>query len=151
VLDPDAAIVVSGASAGQALRAVRGLQAIGFLALTGYVLGGGGERTEPVALEELEALLAAGSELLDVRERDERDGGYIPGSRNVPYRLLAVSGAEVPDDRPVITICGSGPRAAIAASLLTARGVDARPVIDGGVDDWIARGGRTVEFRRCGV
>ena len=30
-----------------------------------------------------------GAELIDVRERDERDGGYIAGSRNIPYRLLA--------------------------------------------------------------
>ena len=24
-----------------------------------------------------------------MREKDERDSGYIPGSRNIPYRLLA--------------------------------------------------------------
>jgi hypothetical protein len=34
--------------------------------------------------------------------------------------------------------------------VLTARGVDARPVLDGGVEEWQERGGRTIEFRRCG-
>jgi rhodanese-related sulfurtransferase len=50
----------------------------------------------------------------------------------------------------VVTICESGARAAIAASILSAQGIDARPVLDGGVSDWAARGGHTVEFRRCG-
>ena len=85
-----------------------------------------------------------------MRERDERDNGYIAGSRNIPYRLLALSGAEIPTDRPVVTICESGARAGIAASILAAQGVDARPVLEGGLTGWAARGGAMVEFRRCG-
>ncbi len=46
-----------------------------------------------------------------------------------------------PADRPVVTICESGARAAIAASILRGRGYDARPVVDGGIIDWRARGG----------
>ena len=150
VLEPGSSIVIAAGSAAPAHRAARGLHSIGFLELAGFVDATGHERMEAVGLDELDALLAAGAELIDVRERDERDGGYIAGSRNIPYRLLAVAEAEVPTDRPVVTICESGARAAIAASLLAARGVDARPVLDGGVGDWAAHGGRTVEFRRCG-
>ena len=135
----------------EAERAIRGLQAVGFLDLQGYVLGDGPEQIEPVQLEDLDALLREGAELIDVRERDERDNGYIAGSRNIPYRLLPLSGAEVPTDRPVVTICESGARAGIAASILAARGIDARPVLDGGLADWAARGGPLVEFRRCGA
>jgi rhodanese-related sulfurtransferase len=47
-----------------------------------------------------------------------------------------------------VTICESGMRASIAASVLTAAGVEARPVIHGGVNDWP---GGTVSFRRCGT
>ena len=54
------------------------------------------------------------------------------------------------DGRPVVTICESGARAAVAASVLAASGVDARPVLDGGMQAWEARGGATVGFRRCG-
>jgi glyoxylase-like metal-dependent hydrolase (beta-lactamase superfamily II)/rhodanese-related sulfurtransferase len=149
VLDPDERIVVSASGGEEAARAIRGLRAVGFLELEGYVLGGGAERMDAVTLDELEALLEAGADLIDVRERDERDTGYIAGSRNIPYRLLA-HGAEVAGDRPIVTICSSGARAGIAASLLAGRGLDARPVLDGGVAAWSARGGRTVEFRRCG-
>ena len=150
VLDSDDRVVVQAASSHEAERAIRGLRAVGFLELGGFVLGGGSERIEPVALDELDALLEQGAELIDVRERDERDSGYIAGSRNIPYRLLALSGGEVPVDRPVVTICESGARAGIAASILAARGVDARPVLDGGITAWAARGGPMVEFRRCG-
>jgi rhodanese-related sulfurtransferase len=87
--------------------------------------------------------------VIDVRERDERDEGYIAGTRNIPYRLLPVCD-DLPVDRPVVTICESGARAGIAASILAAKGVPARPVLDGGVNAWAARGGSVVEFRRCG-
>ena len=49
-----------------------------------------------------------------------------------------------------MTICESGARAGIAASILAAQGIDARPVLDGGLKAWAARGGTLVEFRRCG-
>jgi rhodanese-related sulfurtransferase len=149
LLDPKTPIVVQATDAAEAERAVAGLRAVGFLELEGYVLGGGPEQIEPVGLDELESLLAEGAELIDVREKDERDNGYIAGSRNVPYRLLPIC-SDVPTDRTVVTICESGARAGIAASILAAKGVAARPVLYGGIADWAARGGQTVEFRRCG-
>jgi rhodanese-related sulfurtransferase len=56
----------------------------------------------------------------------------------------------LPTDRPVVTICETGARASLAASVLAAEGIVVRPVISGGVPDWEKRGGQTVEFRRCG-
>ena len=150
VLDPEQPLVVAARDEPEAQRALRGLRSVGFLDVAGYVLGGGSETMAAVELDDLDALVAEGAELLDVREKDERDGGYIAGSRNVPYRLLALAGASVSADRPVVTICESGARAAIAASVLAARGVDARPVVDGGITDWIADGKPAVAFRRCG-
>jgi glyoxylase-like metal-dependent hydrolase (beta-lactamase superfamily II)/rhodanese-related sulfurtransferase len=150
VLDLAERVVVQAASAAEADRAIRGLQSVGFLELDGYILGAGPERIEPVGLDELDRLLEQGAELIDVRERDERDGGYIAGSRNIPYRLLPSCADEVATDRQVVTICESGARAGIAASILAAKGVAARPVLEGGITAWAARGGTTVEFRRCG-
>jgi hypothetical protein len=37
-----------------------------------------------------------------------------------------------------------------AGPVLAAAGVDARPVLRGGITEWQRRGGHTVEFRRCG-
>ena len=88
--------------------------------------------------------------LLDVREKDERDEGYIAGSRHIPYRLVNAWVDDLRAEQPIVTICTTGSRAAIAASVLSAEGIEARPVVHGGVDDWAARGGETVAFRRCG-
>jgi glyoxylase-like metal-dependent hydrolase (beta-lactamase superfamily II) len=150
VLDAARPVVVAAATEDEAEQAIRGLRSVAVLDLPGYVLGGGSETLGLVSVEDLEGLLAEGAELIDVREKDERDTGYIAGSRNIPYRLLALGEADLPHDRPLVTICETGPRAAIAASILSTRGFDARAVYDDGVESWQAAGKPTVEFRRCG-
>jgi glyoxylase-like metal-dependent hydrolase (beta-lactamase superfamily II)/rhodanese-related sulfurtransferase len=148
----DGPVVLHARSEAQAHDAARALHSVGLLELEGFVVDppGSEERLEPVDLDELERLVAQDAVVvLDVREADERDEGYIAGSRHIPYRLLpAISDGLA--DRTVVTVCSTGARAGIAASVLAARGIDARPVLDGGVDDWQERGGRTIEFRRCG-
>jgi glyoxylase-like metal-dependent hydrolase (beta-lactamase superfamily II)/rhodanese-related sulfurtransferase len=150
VLDASTPVTVLATDEAEAGRAVRGLHSVAFLDIAGYVLGAGPEVTQHATIDELEGLIDAGATVVDVREHDERDEGYIPGSRNIPYRLMRACCPDLPDDRPIVTICNSGPRAAIAASMLRAKGLDARPVVDGGMADWLARGATAVTFRRCG-
>ena len=150
VLDAAAPVAVLAADEDEARRAIAGLRSVAFSDLPGFVLGGGDESAEAVTVDDLDALVASGATIVDVREKDERDEGYIPGSRHVPYRLMRACCPDLPEDVPLVTICGSGPRAAIGASVLRARGYDARPVVDGGMTDLLARGATTVSFRRCG-
>ena len=150
VLDASTPVTVLATDPAEAGRAVRGLHSVAFLDIAGYVLGAGPEVTQQATIDELESLIDAGATVVDVREHDERDEGYIPGSRNIPYRLMRACCPDLPEDRPIVTICNSGPRAAIAASMLRAKGLDARPVVDGGMEDWLARGATAVTFRRCG-
>jgi hydroxyacylglutathione hydrolase len=150
VLDPEEQIVIHATAEAEAAKAARGLRAVGFLELAGYMTEGRTTDTlVPMELDELEQLFEEGAvQVLDVREKSERDEGYIPGSLHIPFRLLRGFGTEgVNTEKPVVTICESGMRASIAASVLTAAGVDARPVLHGGVNDWP---GGTVSFRRCG-
>jgi hydroxyacylglutathione hydrolase len=150
ILDPEERIVIHAGDGGEADDAARGLRAVGFLELAGYVTDvNASEQLRPVELDELERLLEEGTvQVVDVREKSERDEGYIPGTLHIPYRLLRETGSDGLDtSKPVVTICESGTRASIAASLLTAAGVEARPVLHGGVEDWR---GQTVSFRRCG-
>ena len=81
----------------EAQQAIRGLHSVAFFDIAGYVLGGGDERTEAVTVDELEELLAAGAEVVDVREQDDRGSGHIPGSHSIPYHLLGRVVAEPPD------------------------------------------------------
>jgi hydroxyacylglutathione hydrolase len=153
VLEPDERVAIHASSPAEAELAASRLRAVGILELDGYLADpDASEALEPVEIEALDGLLASGTvDVLDVREHDEHDGGYIPGSRNIPYRLLRAYGASVADGKPIVTICESGARVAIAASVLVAAGVDARPVLGGGIGEWQRRGGRLVEFRRCGA
>jgi hydroxyacylglutathione hydrolase len=150
ILDPAERIVLHASDDAEAEQAARGLRSVGFLELGGYVTGvETPEQLRPIELDELERLLDEGEvQVLDVREKSERDEGYIPGTLHIPYRLLRETGTDGLDtSKPVVTICESGTRASIAASVLAAAGIDARPVLDGGVESWP---GLTVSFRRCG-
>jgi hydroxyacylglutathione hydrolase len=149
---PDRPIAIHAADEDEALRAATALHAVGLLDLAGWQEGGGEERLEPVTVEELERLLAAGEiEVLDVREADERDAGFIPGTDHLPYRNARQAAENgLCGGKPIVTICESGARAAVAASVLRAAGVDARPVVDGGITAWRASGGELASFRRCG-
>jgi glyoxylase-like metal-dependent hydrolase (beta-lactamase superfamily II)/rhodanese-related sulfurtransferase len=143
-------VVLHARSRSEALEAARGLWAIGKLDLAGYVLSPHATETlATVNVDELRRLLTTADDvqLVDVRETTERDDGYIPGSRSIPYRLIRKLGCGALErSKPVVTVCESGPRAAIAASLLQREGFDVRAVADGGVADFTD----TVSFRRCG-
>jgi glyoxylase-like metal-dependent hydrolase (beta-lactamase superfamily II)/rhodanese-related sulfurtransferase len=149
---PELPVVLHAIDEAEATQAVRALHAVALFGVAGWQEGGGDETLEPVSLDELERLLVDDAvELLDVREADERDEAHIPGSRHLPYRTArAAAEAGLLNGRPLVTICESGPRAAVAASVLQAEGLDARPVLEGGIADWRARGGETTAFRRCG-
>ena len=99
LLGLDERIAVHASSDDEIRQAGRGLRSVGFLDLAGYLLDpDASEGIEPVGLEELERLLAKGDvQLLDVREKDERDEGYIPESRHLPYRQARACAVEVFD------------------------------------------------------
>jgi hydroxyacylglutathione hydrolase len=151
VLIPNERTVLHARSADEALEAAQGLWAVGIDDLAGYVVRPAATETlATVDVSELKRLLDSSDvQIVDVRETTERDSGYIPGSRNIPYRLLRKLGCGALDQsKPVVTICESGPRAAIAASLLKREGFDARAVAPGGIEDFT---GEMVAFRRCGA
>jgi hydroxyacylglutathione hydrolase len=149
---PERPVLLDADDEAQARGAAARLWAVGLFDVAGWAPAGAGERMEPVTIDELERRLAAGEiQVLDVREADERDRGFIPGSRHLPYRTARQAAENgLCDGKPIVTICESGPRAAIAASVLHAAGLDARPVLEGGLAAWRARGGETTTFRRCG-
>jgi glyoxylase-like metal-dependent hydrolase (beta-lactamase superfamily II)/rhodanese-related sulfurtransferase len=136
VLDAEQPVCVLAATHDEARAAIRGLQSVAFFDVAGYVLGGGSETVVPVAIGDVVDLAGAGALLIDVREPEELETGALPEALNVPYRLAWT--AELPSDRVLITVCETGPRAAIAASVLRARGLDARPVLGSGVSVLLA-------------
>ena len=152
VIPHHGSVVLHADSSAQAAVAAARLRAVGFFQLAGYLDAPDlPATTDPMTMDELEQMLeGCAVDLVDVREPYERDEGYIPGSRSIPFRVIGEFADDLAGGKPVVTICETGTRAAIAASVLSAAGVKARPVLHGGVDEWQRRGHQTVEFRRCG-
>lgn len=140
LLDARRSLVIAAADAGEAARAVRGLHAVGFLELAGWIEGSGELTMRAVSVDDVAAGIDDGAQLIDVREPDEWSAGHVPGASHLPYRDVRQRAGELDPDRPVITMCETGARAVVAASVLAALGFDARPVADGGVASWPAPG-----------
>jgi hydroxyacylglutathione hydrolase len=94
-----------------------------------------------IGLRELAAAVSDGRVgLLDVRSRAEWAAGHLPGAANVPLGELDARWDEIPRGRPVVVQCHTGARAAIAASLLRARGMADVYLFSGGFAEWSAAG-----------
>ena len=94
-----------------------------------------------IGLGELTQALTAGSvALLDVRSRGEWESGRLPGAVNIPLGELDECLTTLPRGRPTVVHCQTGARAAIAASLLYARGVRDVVLFGGGFAEWRAAG-----------
>ncbi len=64
--------------------------------------------------------------ILDVRDDDEREEGYIPESSHIPLPELRERIAELPKNKEIITYCQTGQRSYFAARFLAQQGHDTR-------------------------
>ena len=78
--------------------------------------------------------------LLDVREPDELLESKINGAVNVPLGEIFKSNGmnDIPTDKTVVVICGSGNRATIASYALAQEGIDFQ-ILEGGMTAWNAQ------------
>jgi hydroxyacylglutathione hydrolase len=86
------------------------------------------------------ALRGKGVAVLDVRTVAEWSAGHLPGAVNIPLGELPSRVVELPRGRPLVVHCQAGGRAAIAASVLRARGVTDLRLYGGGYTEWSAAG-----------
>ncbi len=150
--DHDQAVVVVGRDDDEARRAIGLAGSVGVTNVAGYLAGGmtsWREDQRPVAriarmtVPELRERLEGGPplQILDVRERDEWDGGHLAGSVHVPYHDIHSIPDAIDPAAPVAVICASGQRAAVGASLLARHGArEVIHVVDGGVPRWRREG-----------
>ncbi|MBK8795806.1 MAG: MBL fold metallo-hydrolase [Anaerolineales bacterium] len=74
--------------------------------------------------------------LVDVRGRAEYAEKHIVGAQHIPLGYLADRSATLPQDRTVVTLCASGYRSQIAASLLQAAGFEDVVALNEGEECW---------------
>jgi glyoxylase-like metal-dependent hydrolase (beta-lactamase superfamily II)/rhodanese-related sulfurtransferase len=144
--DPGGPVVVVADSNDQAGRFARSLLSVGFTDIAGFLAGGiaawvdAGGAVRSTACYEVEAAadLVWRDEvtLVDVRESSERTQIVVPGSAHVPWRELRRRAHELPTERPLLAVCASGRRTAIAASLIEhVLDVPVARIAGGGVED----------------
>lgn len=76
--------------------------------------------------------------VLDVRTDREWNQGHIPGALHIHGGALQDRLEEIPRDKPVAVVCGSGYRASIASSFLQRAGFPDVTNVLGGMSAWIA-------------
>jgi hydroxyacylglutathione hydrolase len=151
--DPDRPIVLLLRHAHDWDDAVRQALRIGFDGIVGYVRGGYAAWAEaglPTAaggtleVAELASQLERGGPdapiVIDVRQASEYQSGHIAGSLPIGAGELPDRLDQLPRDRPIATICASGYRSSVAASLLRAAGFERVSWVSGGVPTWEAKG-----------
>lgn len=92
-----------------------------------------------VNVDELDAALAAGARLIDVREQLEYTAGHVAGAILVPLSVLHDHIESIRSDEPTYVICKMGGRSLRAAEILAERGIQVTNVA-GGTLAWIASG-----------
>lgn len=89
-----------------------------------------------ISVAELRDRHARGAFLLDVRSDGEWQAGHIEGARHIMGGYLAERAGELPKDKPIHVICGSGYRSSIATSVLRRAGFTDVIDVVGGMAAW---------------
>ena len=76
----------------------------------------------------------------DVRDKEEYAKGHIPGAVNIYVGELEKRLAEVPSDRPVVSVCSTGNRSGLGASILARGGLKKVHNLIGGMTAWKEKG-----------
>jgi hydroxyacylglutathione hydrolase len=115
-------------------EAVRDLVRIGYDNVKGfaeidtlqrYFMDGGPSATiEEVTFDDLGAVQADDTAVLDVRYQSEFEAGHVDGALNASYTRMPEYAADLPSDKTLIVHCGSGARAAAASAYLQRTGRD---------------------------
>ncbi|MFA6260824.1 MAG: rhodanese-like domain-containing protein [Bacteroidia bacterium] len=71
---------------------------------------------------DLREVAAKGAIILDVRTKNEFQGGHIKGAVNIPLQVLQANLSKLKKDKPIITCCASGMRSASARGVLKSNG-----------------------------
>ena len=132
VVPPDDPLLLLADEPSQAQDAFVQLLRVGLDRVEGVIAGFDGwigaglpiAQIERMSAAELRAAVARQEPLriLDVRNRREWSSGHLDGAINIPVGELAARTRELEGDAPIATICESGYRSSLAASLLAHEG-----------------------------
>jgi hydroxyacylglutathione hydrolase len=153
VLPYDKRLVLMASQRADVPEVVKSLIRVGLDQIEGYIEDGidawenhgfGIAQLESLSAHDLSKRLSAPASqrpfVLDVRTDGEWQGGHIESAHHIHGGLLQERIDEVPRDRAVAVICGSGYRGSIAASFLKSQGYSNIANVLGGMSAWTGAG-----------
>lgn len=138
-------ILLVGDASSNYEEARRALIRVGLDDVRGYLKGGmtawveagyEQEHVQQISVRELAEIARAGGFVLDVRTDDEWKSGHIEGATHIMGGELEKRVAELPRNKPIHIICGSGYRSSVATSVLQRAGFRDVVNVDGGMTAW---------------
>lgn len=79
--------------------------------------------------------------VIDARDAGQFAKEHIPGAVNIEWRQVLAKRNTIPKDKPVLIYCNSGSLSAQAGFALRLAGWDNVRILQGGMDEWKAKGG----------
>ncbi len=89
--------------------------------------------------------------VIDARDAAQFARGHIPGAVNIEWRQVLARRSEIPRDRMVLMYCNTGSLSAQAGFALRVAGWDNVRILQGGFEEWKAKGGFDAAERASGT
>ncbi len=115
----------------------------GYLDFVDY--GGGVIFAEQIPEEEYKKMF-----IIDARDKGQFDKSHIPGAVNIEWRQVLNKRNEIPKSKPVLIYCNTGSLSAQAGFALRMAGYDNLRILQGGFEEWKAKGGLKANQRAAG-
>jgi rhodanese-related sulfurtransferase len=107
--------------------------------------GGGVIFAEQIPKEEYDNIM-----VIDARDADQFAKDHIPGAVNLEWRQVLSERASLPTDKMVLIYCNTGSLSAQAGFALRVAGHENVRILQGGFEEWKAKGGFEANARAGG-
>ena len=115
----------------------------GYLEFVDY--GGGVIFAEQIPKEEWPKMV-----VIDARDPAQFAKGHIPGAINMDWRQVLAKRSTIPKNKPVLIYCNTGSLSAQAGFALRVAGWDNVKILQGGMQEWKAKGGFDAAAKAAG-
>ena len=88
--------------------------------------------------------------VIDARDPAQFAKGHIPGAVNMDWRQVLAKRNTIPKNKPVLIYCNTGSLSAQAGFALRVAGWDNVRILQGGMEEWKAKGGFDAAAKAAG-
>ncbi len=88
--------------------------------------------------------------IIDARDKAQFDKSHIPGAVNIEWRRVLAHKNQIPKDKTVLIYCNTGSLSAQAGFALRVAGYENVRILQGGFEEWKAKGGLDANQRALG-